>query len=437
MGKDWPWLLGVALFVGIALSVAAYALGSGTTTVTMLSVALIALGLAQVVNLFRGQSHHSDIDRLKLNQQDIAASVYKVSQIQHQSANEMQSLHLQIAEVNNAAIQFQGNMSEGMSELRQNYEGLAVGLKSILESQKTIEQKLDDAPVANQRQVALQQALIREQQWMTQLGVEAEQQSAMAEPLAPPPAQPALEEAPFGDALNLALEPIVDLYTSNTAHYRMVLGMTNEQGKDIAHDVFLHHADRVGLRDSLDVHVIEQTLALLSQLRQRDAGLSVFVPIGATTLANPKAVEKIIAQLRAVPEYAQGVIVDLSHAVLASLSETSLEGLATLARAGVSLSLSQASIAGIDLAALHRLNVRFVSLAASSIGVGSQISAGLPGFVQSARALRIQVIVSQVGDPRHVAGLARTARYASGPAFALPRKLKRALTDETTLHAAA
>ncbi len=258
---------------------------------------------------------------------------------------------------------------------------------------------------------------------------EAEQQQLLPEP--------SFDEAPFGEALNLALEPIVDLYTSNTAHYRMVLGMTNEHGQDVPHDVFVHHADRMGLRDRLDVHVVEQTIELLAQLRQRDQQLSVFVPIGANTLSNAIAVQRIITSLRNAPEVSNGVVLDIAHAVLASLPETSLEGLATLARAGVSLSLSQASIAGVDLSALKSLNVRFVSIAGSSVGVGNQISAGLPGFVQSARAMRVQVIISNIGDPRHVTGLARTARYASGPAFALPRKLKRAAAAETTLTAAA
>ena len=123
----------------------------------------------------------------------------------------------------------------------------------------------------------------------------------------------------------------------------------------------------MGLRDSLDVHVVGQTLELLEQLRQRDPNLSIFVPVGATTLANPEAVQHIVALLRAAPGQAQGVVLDLAHATLASLHETSLEGLATLARAGVNLSLSQAAISGVDLAALSRLNVRFVSIAASSI----------------------------------------------------------------------
>jgi EAL domain-containing protein (putative c-di-GMP-specific phosphodiesterase class I) len=283
----------------------------------------------------------------------------------------------------------------------------------------------------------LNDAIEREQQqWLAHL-TETEAQPLPVEPVVEKAVAPEFENSALGEALNLALEPIVDLYTSNTAHYRMVLGMTNEQGQAVAHDVFVHHAERLGMRDALDQHVIEQSLALLSQLRQRDQALCIFVPVGAVTLANAVAVQNILAHLRSLPELAQGLIVDISHAVLASLSDSSLEGLATLARAGVALSLSQASISGVDLGSLNRLNVRYVSLAASSVGVGGVVSAGLPGFIQSARALRIQIIISQVGDPRHVQGLSRIARYASGPAFALPRKLKRETPEPVTYTAAA
>jgi hypothetical protein len=42
-----------------------------------------------------------------------------------------------------------------------------------------------------------------------------------------------------------------------------------------------------------------------------------------------------------------------------------------------------------------------------------------------------------VGDPRHVNGLSRIARYALGPAFAVPRKLKRTSPDAASLSQAA
>jgi EAL domain-containing protein (putative c-di-GMP-specific phosphodiesterase class I) len=438
LSKDWPWLFGVALLVGVALSIAAFALGSGTTTVTMLSMALIALALAQAVGLVRNHFQNSDISRAVDNQAEITNSMINLSNENRRIAAESQTIADNVEQFRMDAATLNGQMAEGLAALRQGHESVAEDLKSIMVAQRDIQESLVEASHARVNQTALKDAMAREQQWMAQLtDLEAEPVPPEPEPVYEEPAQTQFEHSALGEALNLALEPIVDLYTSNTAHYRMVLGMINDQGHEVAHDVFVHHAERMGLRDQLDQHVIEQALALLGQLRLRDPALCIFVPIGAVTLSNAEAVHNILMHIRDLPVVAQGIVLDVGHSVLASLSDASLEGLATLARAGVALSLSQASISGVDLGSLNRLNVRYVSLAASSVGVGGVVSPGLPGFVQSARALRIQIIISQVGDPRHVNGLSRIARYASGAAFAVPRKLKRTAPEQAAYTAAA
>jgi EAL domain-containing protein (putative c-di-GMP-specific phosphodiesterase class I) len=431
LGKDWPWLLAGAILVGVALSVAAYALGSGSTTVTMLSVALIALALGQIVGLLRSYSRTGVIVKLAESQADIVDAVGRMSNDARRINAENINLARNVEQFRIESTELNNSLSESFASLRQGHEAVADNLKSILESQKEIQSSItrrnEQSTLA---QSNINEAIAREQQWMAQI-------KEMPDVAVEPPAPPSFEQSGLADQLNLSLEPVVDLFTSNTAHYRMHLGMTNEQGQDVAHDIFIHHADRLGLRDQLDQHVIEQSLALLEQLRQRDSALSIFVPVGAVTLSNPQAVQNIIGMLKAAPQHANGIVLDMPHASLASLSDASLEGLATFARAGVLLSLSQASIAGIDLPSLSRLNVRWISLAASSVGIGARISAGLPGFVQSARAMRIQVVISHLGDPRQVQGLARTARFASGPAFAMPRKLKRTDTEDVALTAAA
>lgn len=436
LGKDWPWLFGVALLVGVALSIAAFALGSGTTTVTMLSMALIALALAQAVGLVRGHFQNSDVSGVVANQAEISHAMNKLSDENRRIGAESQNLARNLEQSRMDAATLNGQMAEGLAALREGHEGVAEDLKTIMVAQRDIQDSLIEASQARSSQTALKDAIAREQQWMAQLA-DVEEEPLPPEPVHEEAVMPDFEHSALGEALNLALEPIVDLYTSNTAHYRMVLGMINDQGQEVAHDVFVHHAERMGLRDQLDQHLVEQTLALLAQLRQRDPALCIFVPVAAVTLANAGAVQNILAHIHAAPGVAQGVVLDIGHSVLASLSDASLEGLATLARAGVALSLSQASISGVDLGSLNRLNMRYVSLAASSVGVGGMVTPGLPGFVQSARALRIQIIISQVGDPRHVAGLSRIARYASGPAFAIPRKLKRTVPESSPLSQAA
>ena len=434
LGKDWVWLLGVALLVGATLCIAAYALGSGTATGGMLCVALIALAVAQGLAAMHGQLRSSEMQRNLGNQQDYSVAIASVAEETRRLNMEGMALARHVEQFRQDTSMHNSGLAEALSALRQGHEEVAENLKSIMDAQRDIQDNLVEAAKHRINAKALDFAIEREQNWLAQFEAD---EPPVAQIVDEPEIITAFERSALGDALTLALEPIVDLYTSNTAHYRMVLGMTNEQGHEVPHDVFLHHAERMGLRDTLDQHVVEQSLALLGQLRQRDANLCIFVPVGAVTLATPATIHNILTTLRNLPDLMQGIVLDVSHAVLASLSESSLEGLATLARGGVMLSLSQASLSGVDLGSLSRLNVRYVGLAASSVGIGGIVAAGLPGFVQSARALRIQIVISNVGDPRHVNGLSRIARYASGPAFAIPRKLKRTTAESNSLSQAA
>jgi EAL domain-containing protein (putative c-di-GMP-specific phosphodiesterase class I) len=362
-----------------------------------------------------------------------------VSRVSNESRRinvESMNLTRNVEQFRHETSELNNNLSESLASLRHGHESVAENLRSILEAQQNIQTSLStqSQQIIDQHQTSLKDAMAREQVWMSQL---VEQPVAISNAVEETAPLPNFLKSGLAESATMSLEPIVDLFTSNTAHYRMVLGMINDQGREVDHDVFIHHADRLGLRAELDHYIVAESLELVGQLRQRDQGLCVFVSVGAATLASSRAIQNIISLLRQNTGEAKGIVLDMPHAVLASLSEASLEGLATLARSGVQLSLSQASISGIDLAALNSLNVRWVGLAASSVGVGGIISAGLPGFVQSARALRIQIIISQVGDPRHVQGLSRTARFASGPAFAMPRKLKRNLPDVVDFTAAA
>jgi EAL domain-containing protein (putative c-di-GMP-specific phosphodiesterase class I) len=447
LGKELPWLLGGVLFAGVAFCVAGYGLGAGITSVNLIAVSLAALAAGQVLQLVRAHFQDAKIDSVSEQQADITAATYKMVSDQQRANAEAMHFTQSFEQFREETAELNQTMSEGMALLRQGHEVVAENVKSLLETQREVQGALSRVPLTRQSASVLNDQISREQNWVSQVNdyhaheyhaPESYEPFKAAAPPSPPQSAPpppqqqqsmseqTFEHSELGEVLNVSLEPIVDLYTSNTAHYRMVLGMTNPRGQDVPHDMFVHYADTLGLRMQLDHHVVEQALALLGQLRQRDASLCIFVPIGAVTLANTDSVADIIASIRKYPSVSQGLVFDIPHAVLASLSDASLEGLAVLARAGITLSLSQASISGLDLSSLNRLNVRFVGLAAASVGLGYNLSKGLPGFVQSARALRIQTIISNVGDPRHVQGLSKVSRFACGPAFAVPRKLKRA-----------
>jgi EAL domain-containing protein (putative c-di-GMP-specific phosphodiesterase class I) len=252
------------------------------------------------------------------------------------------------------------------------------------------------------------------------------------EPVAQPVASAALiEEAepevssPFGDELLLSLEPIIDLHTGNTAHYRMHVGMTTQAGAELSHDKLMHHADNIGVRAQLDMFIAREAALLLRRLRKRDPSLNIFVSIGAATLSNHKTLMQMIADRQEAADIAQGLVYEMPHAMLAGLSEKALEGLAILARQGAVLALSNVSLAGLDLHAMSTLNVRFVGLDVGAIDAAAGPSTAMIGFAQAARATGIQLMVTGVATSRIVASLPQITRFAAGPCFAEPRRVKR------------
>ncbi len=432
--RDWPWFIGVALCAVVAIGIAAYIFGSGTMPIYLVAGAIVALALGQFLAQFGNISAGNGVkdgyatlvkDRGRLAQ-DISNNMQQTAELRATT----QDLVEQLAHVRSETVSANTSIAQGFAELRESHNAISTSLKSLLERPEPVvrtvhypapeEMKWRDLPLPPEPEP---------------VAMEMEQPAIIV--AAPLPPEPIVTDdaVPFGDALNLAMEPIIDLYTSQTAHYRMVLGMINDAGQEVPHDVFVHYADRTNARPSLDVFVAGEALGILAQLRKRDPKLSVFIPVGASTLASPDAVYRILELLKQAPDLASGLVVDVAHAVLASLPESSIEGLALLARSGVVLSLSNAAIHGVDLAALGKLNVRYIGLNAANLGLGGNPVPELSGFVQSARALRIQVVVSQVADPRQVENLGRIARYACGAAFAAPRRLRR--NGQPTLRAVA
>jgi EAL domain-containing protein (putative c-di-GMP-specific phosphodiesterase class I) len=231
------------------------------------------------------------------------------------------------------------------------------------------------------------------------------------------------------DRLLTSLEPVVDLFTSKTTHYRLHLGMVREDGEEVASETVLHHADRTGLRAGFDLHAAREALQLLQRLRQRDAGLSIFLPVGAHTLQSGETVDRLVGLLSEYGSVANGLVLEIPHAMLAGLSDLGLEGLAKLARGGHTLALSNVSTSGVDLPALSKLNVRFVSINVANVLAGDGLSKAILQFAQVARSLRVQMVVTNVSDQRVVSHISKITRFASGPVFAEPRRVR---SDATT-----
>jgi EAL domain-containing protein (putative c-di-GMP-specific phosphodiesterase class I) len=255
--------------------------------------------------------------------------------------------------------------------------------------------------------------------------VQAQRQATAA---APPPATPAAAaaappspaEPPAGrDELTLWLEPVIELASGNTSHYRAQIGLTDGAGKTVSHDDVTQKADQGGLRPSLDARLVKMVIPVLRRLRMRNPGLRVFVPVGRDTLAAREDVVRILSLLRRDGDLTDGIVFDLAQQDLGRLDAGGIENLARLGRSGAMLSVSSADPGGLDLTALRKLGVNYLSFAADA-GSGSAWS----GLAKTARVLNIDIVIAAIRTQQQAAAAAKLGRYGHGPHFAPPRKVR-------------
>jgi EAL domain-containing protein (putative c-di-GMP-specific phosphodiesterase class I) len=243
---------------------------------------------------------------------------------------------------------------------------------------------------------------------------------------APPPAKPAAAaaapaptaEQPAGrDELTLWLEPVIELASGNTSHYRAQIGLTDGGGKTVSHDEVMQKADHGGLRPSLDARLVKMVIPVLRRLRMRNPGLRVFVPVGRDTLAAREDVVRILSLLRRDGGLTDGIVFDLAQQDLGLLDAGGIENLARLGRSGAMLSVSSADPGGLDLTALRKLGVNYLSCPADA-------GASWTGIAKTARVLNIELVIAAIRTQQQAATAGKLGRYGYGPHFASPRKVR-------------
>lgn len=232
-----------------------------------------------------------------------------------------------------------------------------------------------------------------------------------------------VDDAPR-DHLSFLLEPVVELASNATEHYRARFAMATVNGKEIPYSRLIANAERGGLRAGLDLHVVSQALPLLTKLRHKHPNMKLFIPVGSATLTDEAILDKIISALDEAGNTAYGVVFEISHEALGKLDEDGVTGLAKLARKGIAMGLTNVSISGLDMSSLRHLGVRFIGVEASSVESGYGIASTWQEFVQVARGLQFQIMLTDVVTPGQAASAAQIARLAAGPFFAPPRRVK-------------
>ncbi|MCA3574215.1 MAG: EAL domain-containing protein [Aestuariivirga sp.] len=250
---------------------------------------------------------------------------------------------------------------------------------------------------------------------------EANAAAATARPEAPRAADEPMEP----EHLDLLLEPVIELSSGSTSHYRALVSLANSRGEVVPSSELMDKADLGGMRPALDAHMVKLVAPVLRRLRLKNPGLRVFVPLGLATLGSRVEADSIIALLLRDSDVANGMVFELGQDDIGQLDPTGIENLARLGRLGATLALRDVYLGGLDLTALRQLGVRFLNFPPHAVDAGNGPSEVWREFVQYARAMQIQLIVGGIDTPQQAASASKCARFGHGSFFAPPRKVRR------------
>ncbi len=369
-------LIGLAVFPLLAIGVATYLLANGTLPVEIVAGAILILG----IGIFSVA----------------AALLYRVSQQEDRLRRQYDRLRdlgrkvdAAMTKLDDVAVQAKlpvGRLDQIMADVR----AMGENLRQLIQK--------NEAPVSRPAE-----------------GVAApSSQSAAAQGL------PRIG----GEHLELLLEPVIELASGVTAHYRALLDLTDDQGHVVRHTELMQKADQGGMRPALDAHMVKLVAPVLRRLRARNPSMRAIVPIGISTLGSRDDTTRVVANLERDVDVAGGIVFEFDHRGLGQLSNIGIENLARLGRLGATLALSNVQVAGLDLASLRQLGVRFLSFPPHAADAGFGPAPSWREFVQYARAMQFHVIVSGIETPQQASAANQVGRYGYGPFFAPPRKVR-------------
>jgi EAL domain-containing protein (putative c-di-GMP-specific phosphodiesterase class I) len=282
-------------------------------------------------------------------------------------------------------------------------EEIAAEMRSLRDGIGTLVQQAPEPPAAEERQEP-------------QLDIPPE---ALAPSSAPAPAK-----AQANERIELMLQPMIELSSGATLHYRALLCLTDEAGRRFDHDQVMAKAEEGGMREILDSHALKLVAPVLRRLRVRNPGMRVFVSLGSTTLQSGAGTARLLTVLEQERDIASGIVFEIAQDVLAGLDTQGIENLAQLGRLGTIMGLSNVAAAGADLPALRQLGVKFLSIPAAAFDAGFGASSNWRDFAQYARAMQFQMIATGVSSAQQASAATSIVRFGCGPFFAPPRKVK-------------
>ncbi len=162
--------------------------------------------------------------------------------------------------------------------------------------------------------------------------------------------------------LTLFLEPIIDIQEMGTAFYRAELAFRNDLGDQIRLTEIADQIDKDGYSGVMDMKLFARLGPVIERLATRGKLLGVICPVSRQSFGNHDFLEELTRYLQEYPELARVLVIEISQADLAQLSEDGMAGLAFLAQIGATFCLGGAGLESPDLSTLASLGFRLLDV---------------------------------------------------------------------------
>jgi EAL domain-containing protein (putative c-di-GMP-specific phosphodiesterase class I) len=173
----------------------------------------------------------------------------------------------------------------------------------------------------------------------------------------------AVQAALRQDRVSLAFQPVVSATTGAVEYYECLLRLRDAAGDMLAAGDFIQEIERFGYIRLIDRHVLGMVVATAAA----HPGVTLGLNISALTTADRPWLRSLSARLRARPELARRLVIEITETAALYDIEESARFVSTLRRAGCRVALDDFGAGHTSLKHLHSLTVDMVKIDRSFI----------------------------------------------------------------------
>jgi diguanylate cyclase (GGDEF)-like protein len=165
------------------------------------------------------------------------------------------------------------------------------------------------------------------------------------------------------DRIEFAFQPVVSAETEEVDYYECLLRLRDVQGDVVAIGEFIQEVERFGYIRLIDRHILDKAVAVAASHPHVTLGFN----ISALTTVDRTWLRSLIARLRAEPELARRLVIEITETAALYDIEESARFVTALRRAGCRVALDDFGVGHTSLQHLQSLTVDMVKIDRSLI----------------------------------------------------------------------